>query len=124
MIRADTYRIPDGCRCVVDGTLGKLKASSPPGFFATSCTPSFDLRLLKRLPVRLSALSLAADSAFFDGVSVGVAIALGSYLGELGVLDEECLRWWIRAGDRLAHPPRVLARVEQARHVQGFLRTT
>ena len=41
---------------------------------------------------RFSALPLAAVLVSFEGSSVGVAIALASSLGALGVFDDECLR--------------------------------
>ena len=82
---------PEGCRCVVGGTLGRLGVSSSLGFFAPSVNPFFGLRLLIRVLERFPTLSLGVDPSCV-GASVGVAIALDSSLGEFGVFEEECLR--------------------------------
>ena len=55
--------------------------------------PSFDFRLLIRVLGRFSAFALIAGLESLLGVSEGVVIARLSSLGELGVLDDEYLRW-------------------------------
>ena len=84
--------LPDGCTCAVDGTLGRVIASSLFGFSMASCDPSFNLRLLIRLLERFSVLLLDAVFVSSVGASAGDVIALNGSFGELGVLDEECLR--------------------------------
>lgn len=86
-----------------------------------SSMPSFDFRLLIRLLGRFSAFALIAGLESLLGVSEGVVIARLSSLGELGVLDDECLRWGTVAGNRCGGD--ILERVEHDRHVQVFRRT-
>lgn len=102
--KVNTEPIPDGWRCVVEGTLGRFKASSSPYFFVLSCSPSLGFRLLMRALGRFSAPSLVAVFASFVEASAWVAITRESSFGGLGVFDEECLRWCICAGDRLVEP--------------------
>ena len=61
--------------------------------------PSFDFRLLVRVLRRFSVLSLTAGLVSLLGVSDGVVIAGFSSLGGLGVLEDECLRWWAFADE-------------------------
>ena len=58
-----------------------------------SSMPSFDFRLLIRVLGRFSAFALISGLESLLGLSEGVVIARLSSLGELGVLDDECLRW-------------------------------
>ena len=113
------------CKWFVVGTLGRLNVNSLLPFPAMSCTPSFDFRLLMRVLGRFSVLSLIKGLASLLGVSEGVAMAPVSFLGGLGVLEDECLRWWTCAGDAFGGPAiRVLERGEHDRHVQVLRRTS
>ena len=55
-------------------------------------------------------------------------MALDSSLGELGVFEEECLRWCTGAGDRFGEPAisacEVLVAAAQDMHVQVLLRAS
>ena len=84
--------LPVGCRCCVEGTLGRFGCG--PIFVLTnaSCVMSLDLRLPRRGLVLFSAPNLAMGFASVVGASEGVAMGLDSSLGELGVFEEECLR--------------------------------
>ena len=120
--------LPEGWRCCVEGTLGRFNAISWLIFPAVSGMPSLDLRLLTRAPERFSTPSLMPGFASLAGASEGVAIAVGSSLGELEVFDDECLRWCMPAEDRPAGLDikawEVLLRAEQDRQVQVLLRAS
>ena len=77
---------------------------------------------------RFSITSCVVGLAFLEGASDGVVIVLGSSLGELGVFEEEFLRWCSCAGDRFGEPAirawDVLAPAAQDKHVQVPLRAS
>jgi hypothetical protein len=84
--------LPAGSKCCVEGTLGRFGCG--PGFVLpnASCVISLDLRRLRRVLDLFSVSTFAIGFASVVGASAGVAIALGSSLGELGVFEDECLR--------------------------------
>lgn len=89
--------------------------------------PSFDFRLLMRVLGRFSMLSLTAGLTSLPLGSEGEVMAWVSSFGELGAFEEDCLRWWMCAGDRFCGPVmRVwdcLESAEHDKHVQVLRRT-
>ena len=61
-------------------------------FVSVCCISAFNFRLPKREADRFSALSLRVCDVSLGGDLAGVARACGSFLGGLGVFEEELLR--------------------------------
>ena len=114
------------CMWFVVGTLGRLNVNSLLFFPAVSCMLSFDFRLLIRVLERFSVLSLTMGLASLPGASEAVVMARVSSSGGLRALEDECLRWWICAGDGFGGPAirawDGLERAEHDRHVHVLRR--
>ena len=90
--------------------------------------PSLVFRLLIRVLGRLSVISLTAGLLSLLGLSEGAVIVGFSFLGGLGVFEDEYLRWWASAGNGCGVPAAIgvwdnLERVEHDKHVHVFRRT-
>ncbi len=87
---------------------------------------SLDLRLPRRVLDLFSVSTFAIGFASVVGASAGVVMALESSLGELGVFEDECLRWCVRTAngrdDIAISACEVLGRAEHDRHVQVLRR--
>ena len=86
------FNSPTGGKCRVGGTLGRFCWSPFFDLPNASCVMSLYLRLPRRVLDLLSVASFVTGFVFVVGASEGVAMALESSLGELGVFEEECLR--------------------------------
>lgn len=84
--------LPRGCKCCVEGTLGRLRCVSSLGL----ATTSFDFRLPTRVVDDFSAGSFAAGWRSLvrgsDGVEIALGSSLGADFGDVRTFDDECCR--------------------------------